>query len=213
MRRTPHQLPPRNPEDYGPSDQEEGDVLLTWSFPAQNGECFENVRDKSHSLDDREHGCPILPQLEGTECASQRRAIYCCDFPRIAVGKTIFLHLGPPRDLLIGGRTDKLVHRAWQALGIIILTPARDATHRRGAATTRQSAGLGARGVTKTTTGTKTSKLRVTSPGLPARAETTCRHNCGRMSAVSSFNPSIPAMSRQVDRSFLVDLPGAAFNT
>ena len=40
------------------------------SFPAQNGECFENVRDKSHSLDDREHGCPILSQPEGTECAS-----------------------------------------------------------------------------------------------------------------------------------------------
>jgi len=69
----------------------------TWSFPAQNGECFENVRDKSHSLDDREHGCPILPQPEGTECASQRRAIYRCDFPRIAAGKTIFLHLGPPQ--------------------------------------------------------------------------------------------------------------------
>ena len=67
------------------------------SFPAQNGECFENVRDKSHSLDDREHGCPILSQPEGTECASQRRAIYRCDFPRIAAGKTIFLHLGPPQ--------------------------------------------------------------------------------------------------------------------
>jgi len=67
------------------------------SFPAQNGECFENVRDKSHSLDDREQGCPILSQPEGTECASQRRAIYRCDFPRIATGKTIFLHLGPPQ--------------------------------------------------------------------------------------------------------------------
>jgi len=66
------------------------------SFPAQNGECFENVRDKSHSLDDREHGCPILSQPEGTECASQRRAIYCCDFPRIAAGKTIFLHPRSP---------------------------------------------------------------------------------------------------------------------
>ena len=40
------------------------------SFPAQNVECFENVRDKSNSLDDREHGCPILSQPEGTECAS-----------------------------------------------------------------------------------------------------------------------------------------------
>ena len=147
------------------------DKYSTDSFPAQNGECLENVRDKSHSLDDREHGCPILPQPEGTECASQRRAIYRCDFPRIAAGKTIFLHLGPPRDLLIGGRTDKLVYRAWQALGIIILTPAQDATHRRGAATTRQFVGLGAKGVpTKITTGTKPSK-RV--HGLPAQEEPT----------------------------------------
>ena len=67
------------------------------SFPAQNGECFKNVRNKSHSLDDREHGCPVLSQPEETECASQRRAIYRCDFPRIAAGKTIFLHLGPPQ--------------------------------------------------------------------------------------------------------------------
>jgi len=67
------------------------------SFPAQNGECFKNVRNKSHSLDDREHGCPILSQPEGIECASQRRAFYRCDFPRIAAGKTIFLHLGPPQ--------------------------------------------------------------------------------------------------------------------
>ena len=72
-------------------------IYISMSFPAQNGECFENVRDKSHSLDDREHGCPILSQPEGTECASQRRAIYRCDFPRIAAGKTIFLHLGPPQ--------------------------------------------------------------------------------------------------------------------
>jgi len=84
----------------------------------------------------------------------------------------------PHRDHVIGGTTDKLVHRAWQALGIIILTPARDVSHRRGAATTRQSAGLGTRGVTKTTTGTKTSKLRV--PSLPAHAQSTRRHNCCR---------------------------------
>jgi len=68
------------------------------SFPAQNGECFKNVRNKSHSLDDREHGCPILSQPEGTECASQGRAIYRCDFPRITAGKTIFFHLGPPQE-------------------------------------------------------------------------------------------------------------------
>ena len=32
---------------------------LCVSFPAQNGECFGNVRVKCHSLDDREHGCRI----------------------------------------------------------------------------------------------------------------------------------------------------------
>ena len=66
-------------------------------FPRKMAIFFKNVRDKSHSLDDREHGCPILSQPEGTECTSQRRAIYRCDFPRIAAGKTIFLHLGPPQ--------------------------------------------------------------------------------------------------------------------
>ena len=73
------------------------ETILHISFPAQNGEGFKNVRNKSHSLDDREHGCPILSQPEGTECASQRRAIYRCDFPRIAAGKSIFLHPGPPQ--------------------------------------------------------------------------------------------------------------------
>ena len=31
---------------------------LQLSFPAQNGECFENVRDKSHSLDDLPYPTP-----------------------------------------------------------------------------------------------------------------------------------------------------------
>ena len=83
--------------DFAHHDPYQGTFVFPNGFPAQNGECFENVRDKSHSLDDREHGCPILSQPEGTECASQRRVIYCCDFPRIAAGKTIFLHLGPPQ--------------------------------------------------------------------------------------------------------------------
>jgi len=92
--------------------------------------------------------------------------------------KPSFCISAPHRDHLIGGTTDRLVDRAWQALGIIILTPARDALNRRGAATTRQSAGLGARGVTKTTTDTKTNKLRVAGP--PAHAQSTRRHNCCR---------------------------------
>jgi len=122
------------------------------------------------------HGCPILSQPEGTECAPQRSAIYRFDFPRIAAGKTVFLHLGPSAEVSSsGGRTDNSIHRAWQALGIIILIPARDATQRRGAVTTRQEAGLGARGVTKTTTGTRTSKPQDSDP--QAHKQPTRRHN------------------------------------
>jgi len=73
------------------------------------------------------------------------------------------------------GRTDNWEHRAWQALGIIILIPARDATQRRSAATTRQEASLGARGVTKTTTGTRTSKHQDSDP--QAHNQLTRRHN------------------------------------
>jgi len=73
------------------------------------------------------------------------------------------------------GRTDNSEHRAWQALGIIILIRAWDATQRRGAATTRQEAGLCARGVTKTTTGTRTSKHQDSDP--QAHKQPTRRHN------------------------------------
>ena len=51
-------------------------TLTHSSFPAQNGECFENVRDKSHSLDDREHVCRILPELANITCALQERATF-----------------------------------------------------------------------------------------------------------------------------------------
>jgi len=91
-------------------------------FPAQNGKCFENARNRSHSLDDRTHGCPILPQPEGTKCASQDRATQWCDFPRIMAGKTIFLYLRPlHRGHLTEVGQIPRIHRAWQALGIIIL--------------------------------------------------------------------------------------------
>ena len=90
--------------------------------------------------------------------------------------KPSFCIFGPStEDTSPRGRTDNSVHRAWQALGIIILIPARDATQRRGAATTRQAAGLGARGVTKTTTGTRTSKPQDSDP--PAHEQPTRRHN------------------------------------
>ena len=50
--------------------------------------------------------------------------------------KPSFCIIGPStEDSSSGGRTDNSQHRAWQALGIIILILARDATQRRGAAT------------------------------------------------------------------------------
>ena len=92
----------------------------THTFPAQNGDSFKNDRTRFDSLDDRTHGCHILSQPDGTECALQRRAIYRCDFPRIAAGKTIFLHLGPSTEVSsFGGRTDNSDIRAWQVLGIL----------------------------------------------------------------------------------------------
>ena len=125
------------------------------------------------------HGCRILPELANIRCASQERATQRYDFLRIAAGKTIFLHFRSSHEETRSVPEQiTLRHGAWQALGIIILTPARDASHTRGAVTTRQFAGLGARGVTKTTTGTNTSKLRV--PCLPAHAQSTRRHNCCR---------------------------------
>ena len=90
-------------------------------------------------------------------------------------GNPFFCIFGPPtEDTSPRGRTDNSQHRAWQALGIIILIPARDATQRRGAATTRQAAGLGARGVTKTTTNTRTSEPQ--DSDSPAHEQPTRRH-------------------------------------
>jgi len=90
--------------------------------------------------------------------------------------KPSFCIFGPSTvDSSLGGRTDNSQHRAWQALGIIILIPARDATQRCSATTTRHAAGLGARGVTKTTTGTRTSKPQDSNP--PAHEQPTRRHN------------------------------------
>jgi len=98
------------------------------------------------------------------------------------------------------GRTDNSEHRAWQALGIIILIPARDATQRRGAATTRQEAGLGTRGVTKTTTCTRTSKHQDSDP--QAHKQPTRRHNrCkpdGQKHGHSAYHPH-PCQAQPAD--------------
>jgi len=74
-----------------------------------------------------------------------------------------------------GGRTDNSDTQGLASSWGTILIPVRDATQRRGAATNRQSADLGARGVTKTTTGTRTSKLQNSDP--PAHEQPTRRHN------------------------------------
>jgi len=44
--------------------------FTTWEFPAQNSECFKNVRTRIQSLSERKHGCLILPRPADTECAS-----------------------------------------------------------------------------------------------------------------------------------------------
>ena len=105
-----------------------------------------------------------------------RRAIQRCDFSRIAARKTIFLHLRSPPVRLTStrGRTDNSEIQGLASSRDNILIPAQDATQRRGAATTRREAGLGARGVTKITTGTRTSKLQDSNP--QAQIQPTWRH-------------------------------------
>jgi len=84
-----------------------------------------------------------------TKCALQERVTQRCDFPRIAAKKIIFLHLWSPSLRLTStcGRTDNSEIQGLATSWDNILIPAQDATQRRGAATTRREAGLGARGV------------------------------------------------------------------
>ena len=87
-----------------------------------------------------------------------------------------FCIFGPPTEATSPrGRADNSELRPWQAFGMMILISAQDATQRRGAATTRQEAGLGARGITKTTNGTRTRKPHDSDP--PAHDQPTRRHN------------------------------------
>jgi len=67
------------------------------------------------------------------------------------------------------GRTDNSETQGLASSWDIILIPAQDATQRRGAATTRREAGLGARGVTKINTGTRTSKHQYSDPQAPTQ--------------------------------------------
>ena len=148
-------------------------------FPAQNGNSLKNVRTRFDSLDDRTHGCRILPYPADTKCASQERATPRCDFSRIAARKTIFLHLqSPPLRLTsTSSRTDNSEIQSLKTWDNILI-PAQDATQRRGAATTRREAGLGAKGVTKITMGTRTSKYQDSNPNaqkLPTRRHKRCK--------------------------------------
>jgi len=83
-------------------------VCVCSRFPAQNGECYKNVRNKSHSLDDREHGCPILSQPEEPSVHHKegRSTAATCHESRPV--KPSFCISAPHRGLLIGGTTDKL---------------------------------------------------------------------------------------------------------
>jgi len=76
------------------------------------------------------------------------------------------LHLwsSPPRFTSNCSRTDNSEIQGLATSWDNILIPAQDATQRRGAATTRREAGLGARGVTTITTGTRTRKLQDSNP-------------------------------------------------
>ena len=90
--------------------------------------------------------------------------------------KPSFCSFGPStEDSSSGNRTDNSDTQGLASSWDSILIPARDATQRRGAATTRQTAGHGARGVTKTTMGTRTSKPQDSDP--PAHEHPTRRHN------------------------------------
>jgi len=71
-----------------------------------------------------------------------------------------------PGYVIIDNRADQYIH---------LHLPARDGTQRHGATTTRQGADLGARGVTKPTTGTRTSKPEDSDP--QAHKQPTWRHN------------------------------------
>ena len=72
------------------------------------------------------------------------------------------------------GRTDNSETQVLASPWDNILIPAQDATQRRGAATTRRDASLGARNVTKINTGTRTSKIQDSDP--QARKQPTRRH-------------------------------------
>jgi len=137
------------------------------SFPRKMANVFKMFAPNSGSLDDWTHGCRVHHKTERPSAATSHES---------RPGNPSFFIFVPPTETTSSrGRTDNSEHRTWQALGIIILIPARDATQRRGAGTTRQEVGLGARGVTKTTTGTRTSKLHDSDP--PAHEQPTWRHN------------------------------------
>jgi len=85
--------------------------------------------------------------------------------------------VSPPRlNTSTCGRTDNSETQGLASSWDIILIPAQDAAQRHGAATTRREAGLGARGVTKINTGTRTSKHQDSNPH--AQKQPTRRHKC-----------------------------------
>ena len=136
------------------------------SFPRKNSERLKNPSHKTESLSETEHGCRILPYLAYIRCASQERATQRPDFTRSAPGKTIYLHFPAfARATLVGvkqiTRTLQGLASSWDS----ILTPARDATQRRGATPSRRATvGLDTKGVTKPCKGTNGGTVQDSEP-------------------------------------------------
>ena len=135
------------------------------SFPRKNAERSKNCSHETESLSETVHGCRISPYLAYIRCASQERATQCRDFTRGAPGKTIFLHFCSARATLVGvkqiTRTLQGLASSWDS----ILTPARDATQRRGTPSSRRAnAGLDTNGVTKPCKGSNGGKVQDSEP-------------------------------------------------
>ena len=98
--------------------------------------------------------------------------------PRLLPGKPSFCIFRPPQRLVSDyGRTDNSEIQGSASPWDTILVPAQDATQQRRAATTRREAGLGSKGVTNYTTGTRTSIHPYFNPQAtqPTRRHTSCK--------------------------------------
>jgi len=135
--------------------------VCIYMFPAQKCRSIKKRSHETGSPSEKVHGCRILPYLANNRCASQERATQCCDFSRSAAGKTFFCIPCLRTSHTRWGKTDNSDLQGLASPWDNILTPARDATQRRGATTSRRATvGLGTKGVTRTFTGTKCGQVQ-----------------------------------------------------